>query len=78
MLEICIRRQIKSAVANEYLIPYNVIKRATMFYLGRELLFIDLKLSTHSKYLKNVQRSNKNVCDMTFLLKSSYINNLSR
>ena len=42
-------QQIKSAVANESLIPYNLMKRAPYFFLGREQLFIDLKLGTHTK-----------------------------
>ena len=47
-------QQIKSAVANESLTPYNLIKRGPYFFLGRELLFIDF-----------VQRSNKNILNLT-------------
>ena len=36
----CYSQMIKSDVANESLIPYNL----AIFFLGRELLFIDLKL----------------------------------
>ena len=50
----CYSQQIKSAVAKESWIPYNLIKRAPYFFLGRELLFIDLKRDTHTKKLKNV------------------------
>ena len=38
------------------------------FYLGRELLFIDLKLDTHTKQLKSVQKAVKTFeYDVTFL-----------
>ena len=60
----CYSQQIKSSVAHEPLIPYNLIKRTPYFFLGRELLFIDLKPGTHNKQLKNVQ-SNKNFLNMT-------------
>ena len=75
----CYSQQMKSSVAHEPLIPYNLIKRTPYFFLGRELLFIDLKPGTHTKQLKNVQ-SNKNFLNMTwhFLLKSSYNNILNR
>ena len=59
----CYSQQIKSSVAHEPLIPYNLIKRTPYFFLGRELLFIDLKPGTHTKQLKNVQ-SNKNFLNM--------------
>ena len=45
----CCSQQIRSAVANESLIPYNLIKWAPYFFLDRELLFADLKLGTHTK-----------------------------
>ena len=45
----CYSQQIKSAVANESPIPYKPYKKSTIFFLGRELLFIDLKLGTHTK-----------------------------
>ena len=45
----CYSQQIKSAAANESLIPYNLIKKGTIFFLGGELLFTDLKLATHTK-----------------------------
>ena len=43
----CYSQQIKSVVANKFLIPY---KESTIFFfLCRALLFIDLKLDTHIK-----------------------------
>ena len=62
----CYSQQIKSALGNESLILHSLIKRG-QYFLGRELLFIDLKLGTHTKLLKNVQRRNK-----------TYISNFSR
>ena len=38
-----------SAVANESLIPYNLVKKTPCFFLDRKLVFIDLKLGTHTK-----------------------------
>ena len=45
----CYSQKIESDVANESLISYNLIKRAPYFFLGRELLFIDFKLTKHTK-----------------------------
>ena len=45
----CYFQQIKSALFNEYLIPYNLIQGAACFFMGRELLFIDLKLGANTK-----------------------------
>ena len=45
----CYSQQIIYAVTNESLIPYNLIKKAPYFFLDRELLFIALKLGTHTK-----------------------------
>ena len=36
----CYSQQIKSAVANESLIPYNLRKRAQYFFLGGELNYL--------------------------------------
>ena len=38
-----------STVANESLIPYNLIKKVAYLFLVGKLLFIDLKLGTHTK-----------------------------
>ena len=62
----CYSQQIKSALGNESLILHSLIKRG-QYFLGRKLLFIDLKLGTHTKLLENVQRRNK-----------TYISNFSR
>ena len=48
------------------------------FFLDRELLFIDMKVGTHTKWLKNFQKKQKkkrNFSNKTwhFLLRSSYI-----
>ena len=61
----CYSKKIKSAVANEFLIHYSLVKRASYVFLGRELLFIDLKLGAHTTYLKSVQRSNKKLLNVT-------------
>ena len=37
------------AVANESLIPYNLIKMAPCFFMDRELLFIELNFDTYTK-----------------------------
>ena len=44
-----LRGQIKSTVAHEFLILHNLMKRTPYFLLSIELLFIDLKLGTHTK-----------------------------
>ena len=44
----CYFQQTKLDVANEFLIPYNLIKMARQFFLRRELLFIGLKLGIRS------------------------------
>ena len=44
----CYSEQINSDVANDSLMPYNLIKRAA-FSLGGQLQFINLKFGTHTK-----------------------------
>ena len=56
----CFSQQIKYAVANESQIAYNLVKRAPIFFLGRELLLIDLKLGTHTSKVKKFKEAIKN------------------
>ena len=55
----CYSQQIKSSVAHEPLIPYNLIKRTPYFFLGRELLFIDLThiLSNVKTFIEAIKTS---------------------
>ena len=45
----CYSQHIESAAANKSIISYNLIKKVIISFLGRKLLFIDMKLGTHTK-----------------------------
>ena len=55
----CYSQQTKSAIVNEFLVPYNLIKRTPYFFLGRELLFIDLThiLSNVKTFIEAIKTS---------------------
>ena len=55
----CYSQQTKSAIVNEFLVPYNLVKRTPYFFLGRELLFIDLThiLSNVKTFIEAIKTS---------------------